>query len=61
MKIVLTLLMVQSGQNLSMIQTISKGQNSTKDVGGVMVLVLCTLPDNVLYLHRVPEKYPLRL
>ena len=28
-----------------------KGHNSVKSVGGVMVLVLCTLPDNALYLY----------
>ena len=31
----------------------SKGTNSIKNVGGVMVLVLCQLSDNVLYLYTV--------
>ena len=32
---------------------ISKGHNSVKNVGGVMVLILCTLSDNGLYLYKV--------
>ena len=30
-----------------------KGNNSIKDVGGVMVLDICTLSDDVLYLYKV--------
>ena len=32
---------------------ISKGQNSIKNVGGVMVLVFCTSSDDGLYLYKV--------
>ena len=32
---------------------ISKGHNSVKNVGGVMILILCTLSDNGLYLYKV--------
>ena len=32
---------------------ISKGHNSVKNVGGVMVLVLCTFYDAGLYLYKV--------
>ena len=35
------------------IQKFTKGQNSVKSVGGVMVLVLCTMSDNALYLSQV--------
>ena len=35
----------------------SKGHNSVNSVGGVMVLVLFTLPDSVLYLYQVLSKY----
>ena len=35
------------------IRKISKGHNSVKNVGGVSVLVLCTLSDDGLYLHQV--------
>ena len=35
----------------------SKGHNSVNSIGGVMVLVLSTLPDSVLYLHQVLSKY----
>ena len=35
----------------------SKGHNSVKSVGGVMVLVLSTLSDSVLYLYQVLSKY----
>ena len=31
----------------------SKRHNSVKNVGGVMVLVLCTLSDDALYLYKV--------
>ena len=31
----------------------SKGTNSVKYVGGVMVLVLCLLFDDALYLYKV--------
>ena len=31
----------------------TKGHNSIKNVGGVTVLVLCTLPDKALYLSQV--------
>ena len=31
----------------------TKGHNSIKNVGGVTVLVLCTSPDNALYLGKV--------
>ena len=30
----------------------SKGHNSVKDVGGVKVLILCTLSDDDLYLYK---------
>ena len=32
---------------------ISKGHNSIKNVGGVTVLVLCTLSDDGLHLYKV--------
>ena len=32
---------------------ISKGHNSIKNVGGVSVLVLCTLSDDGLYLYKI--------
>ena len=32
---------------------ILKGQNSVKNVGGVMVLVFCTWSDDGLYLYKV--------
>ena len=35
------------------IRKISKGHNSVKNVGGVSVLVLCTLSDDGLYLYQV--------
>ena len=35
----------------------TKGQNSIKNIGGVTVLVLCTLPDNALYWSQVLRKY----
>ena len=34
-----------------------KGHNSVYSVGGVMVLVLFTLSDNVLYLYQVLSEY----
>ena len=34
-----------------------KWYNSIKDVGGVTVLILCTLPDNALHLSQVSKKY----
>ena len=30
-----------------------KGQNLVKDVGRATALVLCTLPENILYLYQV--------
>ena len=35
----------------------SKGHNSVNSVDGVMILVLSTLSDNVLYLYQVLSKY----
>ena len=35
----------------------SKGHNSVNSIGGVMVLVLFTLSDGVLYLYQVLSKY----
>ena len=35
----------------------SKGHNSVKNVGGIMVLVLCTLFDNASYLYQDLCKY----
>ena len=35
------------------IRKISKSHNSVKNVGGVMVLVLCTSSDDGLYLYQV--------
>ena len=35
------------------IRKISKGHNFVKNVGGFMVLFLCTSSDNGLYLYRV--------
>ena len=35
------------------IAKISKGHNSVKIVGGVAVLILCTLSDDGLYLYKV--------
>ena len=35
----------------------SKGHNSVNSVGGVMVLVLSTSSDSVLYLYHVLSKY----
>ena len=32
---------------------ISKGHNSAKNVGGVMVFILCTSSDSGLYLYKV--------
>ena len=34
------------------IRKISKGHNSLKNVGGVLVLVFCTLSDDGLYLYQ---------
>ena len=31
----------------------SKGNNSVKNVGRVMVLILCTLSDDALYLYTI--------
>ena len=36
---------------------ISKGPNSVNSIGEVMVLVLSTLSDSVLYLYHVLSKY----
>ena len=35
----------------------SKGHNSVNSVGGVMVLILSTSFDNVLYLYEVLSKF----
>ena len=35
----------------------SKGHNFVNIVGGVMVLVLSTLSDSILYLYQVLSKY----
>ena len=35
----------------------TKGHNSVKTVGGVKILNLCTLSDDVLYLYPVSRKY----
>ena len=35
------------------IRKISKGHNLPNTVGGVLFLVLCTLPDSGLYLYQV--------
>ena len=35
------------------IAKVSKGHNSVKNVGGVMVLFLCTSSDSGLYLNQV--------
>ena len=35
----------------------SKGQNSVNNVDGVMLLILSTLSDGVLYLYQVLSKY----
>ena len=37
-----------------------KGHNSVNSVGGVIVLLLSTLPDFVLYLDQVLSKYLIR-
>ena len=36
---------------------LSKGEIIPKNVGGVMVLNLCTLSDHALYLYQVSRKY----
>ena len=36
---------------------ISKGSNSVNRIGEVMVLILSTLSDSVLYLYQVLSKY----
>ena len=36
-----------------LISKFSKGHHSIKNVGGVMVLVLCLLSDDALYLYEV--------
>ena len=33
---------------------ISKGEKFHKNVGGIMVIVLCTSPDSALYFYQVP-------
>ena len=38
---------------MSFIGKFSKGHNLGKKVGGVMVLFLCTLSDDGLYLYKV--------
>ena len=35
------------------ISRLSKGHNSIKTVGGVLIVVLCTLSDDALYLNKV--------
>ena len=35
----------------------TKEHHSIKNVGGVMILILCTLTDNALYLSQVLRKY----
>ena len=35
---------------------ISKGYNSIKNIGGVMLLNICTLSDYVLYLYQASRK-----
>ena len=35
----------------------AKGHNSVKNVGGVMVLVVCTSYDDALYLYQGLSKY----
>ena len=35
----------------------SKGHNSVNSVGGVILIVLSILSDNVLYLYQVLSKY----
>ena len=37
---------------MTVIPNISKGHNSVKNVGGVMVIVLCTSSDGSLYLYQ---------
>ena len=37
--------------------TFLKGHNSSKNVAGVMVLIFCTLSDDVLYLYQVSWKF----
>ena len=39
------------------ILTFSKGHNSENSAGGIMVLVLSVLSDDVLYLYQVLSKY----
>ena len=39
------------------IMTFAKVHNSVKNVGGVMVLVLCTSYGDALYLYQVSSKY----
>ena len=34
-----------------------KGDNSIKNIPGVTVLILCTLPDSGLYSYIVSQKY----
>ena len=40
-------------QNHGFHQKFSKGHNSVRNVGGVTVLLLCTLSDDGLYLYQV--------
>ena len=41
--------------------TIYKGAQFRKTVDGVMVLNLCTSPDDALYLYQVSRKYLIRV
>ena len=43
--------------NMSLMISITKGNNSVKNVGGVMVLVLCTLYGDALYSTKFHKKY----
>ena len=51
MKIFSTVLKLLSGHNFH--KKNFKGHNSVTNVGGVSVLVLCTLSDDGLYLYQV--------
>ena len=36
---------------------ITKGYNSLKGIGGVMIFVLCTMSGNAIYLYQVLPKH----
>ena len=57
MKISLTIVKLQSRADKIFIRNISKGHNFTKTVGGIIVLVLCTLSVASLFLYPVSRKY----